>query len=97
MFEVRLQYTRNTPHVRSSKTAPLLVSLWGVISGVRVGIRPQELEMYTKRGDTGGFLPAMKQLANVASLPGAKITVDTRRWGSLRAGYLLVLYSHLRK
>lgn len=30
----------------------------------------EELEMYTKRGDTGGFLPAMKQLANVASLPG---------------------------
>ena len=27
--------------------------------------------MYTKRGDTGGFLPAMKQLANVAGLPGA--------------------------
>ena len=35
------------------------------------GRRPQELEMYTKRGDTGGFLPAMKQLANVAGLPGA--------------------------
>eukprot|EP00854_Cymbomonas_tetramitiformis_P002985 gene2985-3802_t len=30
----------------------------------------EELEVYTKRGDTGGFLPAMKQIANVAGLPG---------------------------
>jgi hypothetical protein len=48
----------------------------------RAGRRSQELEMYTKRGDTGGFLPAMKQLANVAGLPGALVPLhpphDTR-------------------
>ena len=29
-----------------------------------------ELEQYVSHGDTGGFLPAVKQLANVAALPG---------------------------
>ena len=30
----------------------------------------EELEQYVSRGDVGGFLPAVKQLANVAALPG---------------------------
>lgn len=30
----------------------------------------EELEQYVARGDVGGFLPAVKQLANVAALPG---------------------------
>eukprot|EP00959_Pyramimonas_sp_CCMP1952_P029963 628558-Pyramimonas_sp.AAC.2 len=30
----------------------------------------EELEQYCHRSDTGGFLPAVKQLANVAALPG---------------------------
>jgi len=30
----------------------------------------EELESYSKRGNVGGFLPAIKQLANVAGLPG---------------------------
>jgi tRNA-splicing ligase RtcB len=30
----------------------------------------EELEQFVSRGDTGGFLPAVKQLANVAALPG---------------------------
>lgn len=29
-----------------------------------------ELKQYCKHKDVGGFLPAMKQIANVASLPG---------------------------
>jgi tRNA-splicing ligase RtcB len=31
----------------------------------------EELEQFVSRGDVGGFLPAVKQLANVAALPGA--------------------------
>lgn len=31
----------------------------------------EELEQYVSHGDVGGFLPAVKQLANVAALPGA--------------------------
>lgn len=30
----------------------------------------EELEQYVGHGDVGGFLPAVKQLANVAALPG---------------------------
>lgn len=30
----------------------------------------EELEMATKFGGIGGFLPGMKQIANVAALPG---------------------------
>ncbi|KYR01965.1 UPF0027 family protein [Tieghemostelium lacteum] len=30
----------------------------------------EELEQYSTKGGTGGFLPAVKQIANVASLPG---------------------------
>lgn len=30
----------------------------------------EELEMSTKFGGIGGFLPGMKQIANVAALPG---------------------------
>jgi len=30
----------------------------------------EELEQFVSRGDVGGFLPAVKQLANVAALPG---------------------------
>lgn len=30
----------------------------------------EELQMYCQRGDVGGFLPAVKQLCNVAGLPG---------------------------
>ena len=29
-----------------------------------------ELRQYTQSGDYGGFLPGMKQIANVAALPG---------------------------
>lgn len=47
-----------------------------MIAGGAAGRRSQELEIYTKRGDTGGFLPAMKQLANVAGLPGASLTYN---------------------
>jgi len=32
----------------------------------------EELEQFVSRGDVGGFLPAVKQLANVAALPGAR-------------------------
>ena len=31
----------------------------------------EELEQFVSRGEVGGFLPAVKQLANVAALPGA--------------------------
>jgi hypothetical protein len=31
----------------------------------------EELEQYVSHGEVGGFLPAVKQLANVAALPGA--------------------------
>ena len=34
------------------------------------GLLFEELEHYAQRGDKGGFLPAVKQIANVASLPG---------------------------
>ena len=30
----------------------------------------EELQMFCQRGDVGGFLPAVKQLCNVAGLPG---------------------------
>jgi tRNA-splicing ligase RtcB len=30
----------------------------------------EELEQFVSRGEVGGFLPAVKQLANVAALPG---------------------------
>ena len=30
----------------------------------------EELAQHSKSGGTGGFLPAMKQIANVAALPG---------------------------
>lgn len=30
----------------------------------------EELEQYVSHGDVGGFSPAVKQLANVAALPG---------------------------
>lgn len=30
----------------------------------------EELELSTQRGEHGGFLPAVKQIANVAALPG---------------------------
>ena len=30
----------------------------------------EELQAYCSRGDVGGFLPAVKQIANVAALPG---------------------------
>ena len=30
----------------------------------------EELDQFVARGDVGGFLPAVKQLANVAALPG---------------------------
>ena len=30
----------------------------------------EELQTYCSRGDVGGFLPAVKQIANVAALPG---------------------------
>ena len=30
----------------------------------------EELETFCARGDVGGFLPAVKQIANVAALPG---------------------------
>jgi RNA-splicing ligase RtcB len=36
----------------------------------------EELEQYVSRGEVGGFLPAVKQLANVAALPGALSTRD---------------------
>lgn len=32
----------------------------------------EELEQYVGHGDVGGFLPAVKQLANVAALPGKR-------------------------
>jgi tRNA-splicing ligase RtcB len=34
------------------------------------GLMLEELEQHCQRADTGGFLPAVKQLANVAALPG---------------------------
>lgn len=33
----------------------------------------EELEQFVSRGEVGGFLPAVKQLANVAALPGASL------------------------
>lgn len=30
----------------------------------------EELQQFCQRGDVGGFLPAVKQLCNVAGLPG---------------------------
>lgn len=34
------------------------------------GLLFDELAAYCQRGDHGGFLPAVKQIANVAGLPG---------------------------
>jgi hypothetical protein len=33
----------------------------------------EELEQFVSRGEVGGFLPAVKQLANVAALPGTSL------------------------
>lgn len=40
----------------------------------------EELEQFVSRGDVGGFLPAVKQLANVAALPGARRCLLPPRW-----------------
>ena len=40
----------------------------------------EELEQFVSRGDVGGFLPAVKQLANVAALPGAFSFAAYARW-----------------
>lgn len=37
-----------------------------------------ELEQYVTRGNVGGFMPAVKQLANVAAMPGTQSTQDVR-------------------
>lgn len=34
------------------------------------GLLFEELQAYCQRGEHGGFLPAVKQIANVAALPG---------------------------
>ena len=34
------------------------------------GLLFEELQTYCQRGEHGGFLPAVKQIANVAALPG---------------------------
>ena len=34
------------------------------------GLLLEELQAHAQRGDHGGFLPAVKQIANVAALPG---------------------------
>ena len=34
------------------------------------GLVDEELKAYCARGEVGGFLPAVKQIANVAALPG---------------------------
>jgi tRNA-splicing ligase RtcB len=39
----------------------------------------EELEQFVSRGDVGGFLPAVKQLANVAALPGALLRAQVAR------------------
>lgn len=34
------------------------------------GLLLEELQAFCQRGDHGGFMPAVKQIANVAALPG---------------------------
>lgn len=49
------------------------------VNGALRSILDDELRAYCDRGPAGGFLPAVKQIANVAALPGI---VRVRRGGS---------------
>jgi len=45
----------------------------------------EELEQFVQRGEVGGFLPAVKQLANVAALPGKFPSPPLRRAALINA------------
>ena len=49
----------------------------------------EELGAYCDRGDVGGFLPAVKQIANVASLPG--IVAKSIALPDVHSGYGLAI------
>lgn len=50
------------------------------------GLLDDELHAYCDRGPGGGFLPAVKQIANVAALPGI---VKARRGGEEEGGVVM--------
>jgi hypothetical protein len=56
----------------------------------------EELEISTKFGGMGGFLPGMKQIANVAALPGIVgvslflLNINRKQWNLLFFRDLLV-------
>jgi tRNA-splicing ligase RtcB len=43
----------------------------------------EELRQYSSSGGVGGFLPAVKQIANVAALPGIVHVSGCLRWKNL--------------
>lgn len=66
----------------------------GFVPGMRVpgvfyvndrlkGLLLEELQAFCQRGEHGGFLPAVKQIANVAALPGI-VQVRWRRGAGRR-------------
>ena len=46
----------------------------------------EELEQFVSRGEVGGFLPAVKQLENVAALPGTSPLTAACRHAKARLG-----------
>ena len=42
------------------------------------GLMWEELELFTEASGVGGFLPSMKQIANVAAMPGI-VGVEIKR------------------
>ena len=67
-FIDRVDATKNT--IKEGFVANMRVPGTFYVNDALRSLILDELRVYTERGQHGGFLPAVKQIANVAALPG---------------------------